>query len=99
MRHGVSRTEMNENPDSYGALDRHFWLTRSMARVIGINLSDAMAKKRFSPDDYAVMIARCRAKGCHEACQRWLAAQTSARPTSPPEYCAIADCLVRLSPD
>jgi len=80
-----------------GGIERHFWLTRSVSRVVGVNLTDAMSEKRLGPDGYSTMVTQCRAAGCHEACQRWLAAQTGAHPTGPPEYCANADMLRRLS--
>lgn len=79
-----------------GDIERHFWLTRSVARAMGVNLSEAMAEQRLSPEEYTEMVTFCRAQGCHAACQRWLAAQTGARPEGPPEYCANADILARL---
>lgn len=79
-----------------GDIERHFWLTRSVSRVIGVNLSEAMADKRLGPDDYSSMVTHCRAAGCQEACQRWLAAQTGASPTGPPEYCANAKIFTQL---
>jgi len=82
-----------------GEIERHFWLTRSVSRVIGVNLSEAMAEKRLGPEEYTSMVTHCRAAGCHEACQRWLAAQTGTHPVGPPEYCAHADLLARLSGD
>lgn len=87
---------MSNSEIPLGDIERHFWLSRSVARSIGVNLSNAMADKRLSSEEYTMMITRCRAQGCHEACQRWLAAQTGDRPNTPPEYCAIADILKRL---
>lgn len=80
-----------------GDIERHFWLSQSVARTIGINLSEAMAENRLTPKDYTTMITRCRAQGCQDACQRWLAAQTTETPNGPPEYCANSDLLKRLS--
>jgi len=88
---------MGEAAGHSDSLDRHFWLTRSVARVVGVSPSDAMAEGRLSPEDYATMVAHCRAGACHEACQNWLAAQTDRRPDGPPEYCAIAHWLRRLT--
>lgn len=79
-----------------GDIERHFWLTRSVAREIGVNLSEAMAENRLSPEEYTTMVTTCRAQSCHEACQRWLAAQTGDRPEGPPEYCAHTELLARL---
>jgi len=80
-----------------GDIERHFWLTRSVARSIGVNLSDAMAENCLSPGDYTTMVTQCRAQGCFEACQRWLASQTSAIADGPPEYCANAEMFTELS--
>ena len=79
-----------------GDIERHFWLNRSVAREIGVNLSKAMAEGRLSSEGYAELVTRCHAGGCHEACQQWLAAQTGDRPDGTPEYCANADILERL---
>ncbi len=87
---------MGGNAIRLGDIERHFWQTRSVARVIGVNLSEAMADNQISPDDYARMITNCRASGCLEACQRWLAAQTGAQPEGPPEYCPNTELLARL---
>ncbi len=73
-----------------GDIERHFWLTRSVARVLGISLSEAMADGRMSAGDYAQMVTRCRAGGCHQMCEHWLACPTNAR-SKAPEHCANAD--------
>lgn len=83
-------------PNHLDDIEQSFWLNRSVARAIGVNLSDALAKGHLSPDDYSVMVTRCHAQGCHAACQRWLAAQTGERPKQPPEYCANAEVLAWL---
>jgi hypothetical protein len=80
-----------------GDIERHFWLTRSVARSIGVNLSEAMAENRLIPEDYTTMVTKCRAEGCHEACQRWLAAQTTAIVDGPPEYCANVELFRHLA--
>ncbi len=43
---------------------KHFWLTRSVARAMGLSLSEAMAEDRLSALDYADLVTRCR------TCQR-----------------------------
>jgi hypothetical protein len=78
-----------------GSIERHFWLTRSVARVMGLNLSECMADGRLSETGYATMITRCRAGGCHTMCEAWLATQTD-RPDHAPGHCANADLLDRL---
>lgn len=76
-------------------IDRHFWLTRSVARVMGINLSWALAHGKLTEDDYAEMVARCQSKGCRRACESWLATQTDIADTPPPD-CAHGCILRRL---
>lgn len=76
-------------------MDRHFWLTRSMARVAGVNLTRAMAEGGLSADDYVRMIERCQTSGCETACAVWLAAQTD-WPATPPPFCAHVEILARL---
>lgn len=73
----------------------HFWLARSMARAMEINLTRALADGRLNADQYAELIARCR--NCRDPafCERWLARQT-ARPAAAPGHCAIAAGLARL---
>lgn len=83
------------NKSAIGEFEPHFWLTRSVARCMGLSLSDAMADGRLSPEDYAELITRCRIAGCREACHYWLAAQRDDdRPA--PEFCANAERLNRL---
>ncbi len=79
-----------------GDLSRHFWLTRSVARVMGLNLSECMAQGKLTEDQYARMITRCRAGGCAVMCEAWLATQTC-RADKAPAHCANADQLNRLT--
>ena len=78
-----------------GDLDKHFWLTRSVARVMGINLLEAMSEGRMSSDDYAAMVTQCRAGKCHHVCQIWLACQTDTAAEAP-HGCPHRDLLLRL---
>jgi len=87
---------MDNSPTALGDIERHFWLTRSVARAVGVNLSDAMAEHRLTSDGYVEMVTTCQAGGCHEACERWLAAQTGARPKGAPDYCPLRQMLARL---
>lgn len=75
--------------------DRHFWLTRSVARVAGVSLARAMANGSLSEDGYAEMIARCQNGGCAASCELWLARQTD-WPASPPPFCAHTTILAEL---
>jgi len=48
-----------------GNIDLHFWITRGVARRLGVNLSEAMHDGLISQADFAEMITRCR--GCDKA--------------------------------
>lgn len=64
----------------------HFFLTRGVARAMGIGLSDALRTGDLTPDDYAGMVTRCRGCALVETCQAWLARSHGYR-DSPPEGC------------
>lgn len=81
--------------DEIDETDRHFWLTRSVARVAGVNLSRALAAGHLDPQEYGAMIARCQACGCSGACEAWLASQTE-WPAKPPRGCAHGPILEEL---
>lgn len=64
----------------------HFWLTRSVARAVGVSLSEAMAENALSAQGYAEMITRCRTCPFVDQCQHWLGTP-SARQEGAPEFC------------
>ena len=76
-------------------VERHFWLARSVARVLGVNLSAAMAQGRLSATQYSEMIDRCQSGGCHASCEAWLARPSGSADAAPAE-CRIARILERL---
>ncbi|MFC3613968.1 DUF6455 family protein [Lutimaribacter marinistellae] len=78
-----------------GAIDHHFFLTRGVARAMGISLTDAMAQGRLTAEGYADMVARCRGSDCAGNCQLWLAHQ-AAQAKEAPRDCVNADALNRL---
>lgn len=78
-----------------GDPDRHFWLARSVARVIGLDLGAAVTRGDLSRDDYRAMINRCRTCPIVAACQTWLGASCG-QAEAPPPGCLIADELDRL---
>lgn len=78
-----------------GDIERHFWLTRSVARTIGVSFTEVLAEKRLTEEGYAELITRCRAAGCTERCQLWLACQQG-RAEAAPEFCTNAEALNRL---
>ena len=55
---------------SLGDPARHFWLTRSVARIMGVNLSEAMSEGRLSAQGLrAHAVALRRREECrHEDC-------------------------------
>ncbi len=78
-----------------GEVEQHFWLNRSVARAMGVNLSEAMADGSLSETGYAELITRCRAGGCAQDCAQWLARQTGFNAEAP-AHCANAEALTRL---
>mgnify|MGYP007002582574 CR=1 FL=1 len=78
-----------------GAPTLHFFLTRSVARVLGVNLTEAMRDGRLSADRYAAVVTRCRSCPVAGECQTWLATCTST-PDGPPEGCRNADVYAKL---
>ncbi|WP_170331886.1 DUF6455 family protein [Ruegeria arenilitoris] len=78
-----------------GEVEKHFWLTRSVARCMKISLTEAMADGRLTPDRYAEMVTRCRASNCSDQCSVWLAEQQSEADAAP-EFCANADQMNAL---
>ena len=81
---------------SLGAPERHFWLTRSMARTIGVSLSEAMAEERLSPQGYAELVTRCRQCPHVEACHQWLGSADAVNADHVPGHCLNATILNRL---
>ncbi len=82
-----------------GDIERHFWLTRSMARTVGVNLSEAMSAGIMAPDEYSRMVTRCRQADCAERCAEWLGQHTSGSVSDPPPFCAHASQLKALLPN
>lgn len=75
---------------TFGSYEAPFWLTRSVARVISINLTDAMAEGQLTPYTYAVMVMACRGASCSGRCAEWLAAQPGGIADDPPPFCVNA---------
>ncbi|MBV7395041.1 DUF6455 family protein [Mameliella sediminis] len=66
---------------------RHFFMTRSVARVMGLNLGEALNTGKLAPDTYAAMVTACRSCALVDACEKWLAGQVSLTATPPPGCC------------
>ncbi|MGR3636135.1 MAG: DUF6455 family protein [Shimia sp.] len=65
----------------------HFWLTRSMARTLGVSLSEAMACDALSATDYAKMVTRCRSCRYVDDCQAWLSEGCTKGAQAPGFFC------------
>lgn len=79
-----------------GSPQLHFWLTRSVARVMGIDLSEALACNLLTEQDYATLVTVCRTCTRVEACKRWLAVQADITGHAP-HGCAHTKPLQRLA--
>lgn len=75
---------------------RHFWITRGVARSMGLDLGKAVDTGALSVDRYEEMVTRCANCALVENCIEWLARPQNCASTPPPG-CAISDSLVRLS--
>lgn len=74
---------------------RHFFMTRSVARVMGLSLSEEMQTGKLAPEAYASMVTHCRGCALVEACEQWLSQQSSLV-ASPPPGCCNGEALTRL---
>ena len=68
------------------AAERHFWLTQGMARIAGVNLTEAIAAGRMTRGDLARLVVQCAGCEFSEACVRWMADGLHLGDT-PPAYC------------
>lgn len=78
-----------------GEIEKHFWLTRSVARCMGVSLSEAMAEGRLTAQAYSEMVTQCRAADCSEKCALWLARQQG-QASAAPVFCANTKALDAL---
>ncbi|MFZ7091800.1 DUF6455 family protein [Primorskyibacter sp. 2E233] len=66
---------------------RHFFMTRSVARVMGLSLTEELQTGHLAPETYAAMVTRCRGCALIEACEEWLSSQTQLSAAPPPGCC------------
>lgn len=90
---GVGR--MSAKVNYLGDPNRAFWLTRSVARAIGVNLSEALHDGALTAGDYANMVTRCRMCPHSQTCETWLGVHGAGAERAP-EHCANADLLNTL---
>lgn len=69
-------------------------LTRGMARVVGVNLTDAVVDGWLTRSELAVLVDRCQACGKAVDCTGWLAHHVRAEDL--PGYCANKSGLEAL---
>jgi hypothetical protein len=74
---------------------RHFWLTRSVARSMGLSFSEALSEGRISAQGYAQLVPQCRKCPCVQQCEAWLA-ETGFGATEAPAHCPNANTLNKL---
>lgn len=78
-----------------GAKDQHFWITYSVARVIGLNLPKAITAGKLHRREVDQMVNRCRTCQHVDTCQQWLAHSQAGQQT-PLDVCSNANVLNRL---
>ncbi|MFD2174488.1 DUF6455 family protein [Rhodobacter lacus] len=77
-----------------GNVDLHFWITRGIARRMGVNLSEAMQDGALTQADFADMILRCRECQGVDGCMTYLSGNDAAG--SAPDWCANRAMLTGL---
>ena len=71
-----------------------WWLTRGMARISGVNLSQAIVEGWLNRAELEAMIARCAACDRRTDCEAWLAA--SGVKHAIPDFCPNRSAIEAL---
>lgn len=79
----------------HGDIDLHFWITRAMARKMGVNFSEAMHEGRLSQIGFTDLITRCRVCDKAQECLAYLS-ETDGPLTRAPDGCCNEDALNAL---
>ncbi|TDQ58211.1 DUF6455 family protein [Phaeovulum veldkampii] len=79
-----------------GNIDLHFWMTRGMARRLGVNLTAAMQDGLLTQGDLAEMVLRCHNCSGAKGCLAFLAEYPD-RAEAAPDWCSNAQVLRELS--
>ncbi|MEZ5796520.1 MAG: DUF6455 family protein [Paracoccaceae bacterium] len=79
----------------YAEAPRAWWLTRAMARISGVNLSQAVVEGWLSRDELSHIVTRCEACSEVECCDRWLA--HSGAETAMPGFCPNKSVIEALT--
>jgi hypothetical protein len=69
----------------YPEAPKAWWLTRYMARLSGIDLSQAVVEGWLRRDELAEIVSRCASCGLGRTCETWLA--TSGSALRMPDFC------------
>ncbi|GAA6189079.1 DUF6455 family protein [Litorivita sp. NS0012-18] len=69
-----------------GDANRHFWLTRSVARAMNLSLGEAVIEGEMAAEGYCDMVNRCRQCLQVSACESWLGAQVEDARAAP-QFC------------
>ncbi|WP_415182401.1 DUF6455 family protein [Phaeovulum sp.] len=78
-----------------GNVDLHFWITRGMARQMGVNLTEAIYDGLLTQADLAEMVARCRTCSGTQGCLAFLSGSPGAVGAAP-DWCLHAGVLSEL---
>lgn len=81
---------------SYMDAPRAWGYTRGVARVVGVNLTDAVLEGWLSRDDLGQIVDRCLGCGQVSPCMDWLA--RTARADHLPVYCPNKPAIEALKP-
>lgn len=79
-----------------GNIDLNFWLTRALAKRLGVNLTEAMHNGFLTESEFAKMITDCRCCGESNGCLAVLS-EINGPLEEPPEYCRNAQILRELA--
>lgn len=79
-----------------GNVDLHFWITRGMARRMGVNLTEAMHDGALTQADFAAMITSCRGCSGAQGCLAFLSEHPE-QVGAAPDWCRIGAVLRELS--
>lgn len=78
-----------------GNPDLHFWITRGIARRLGVNLSANLQEGVLTRADLAGMVDRCRQCDGVAGCLAYLSENPDRAP-APPDWCRNAALLAEL---
>ncbi|WP_275806792.1 DUF6455 family protein [Pseudothioclava nitratireducens] len=78
-----------------GNIDLHFWLTRGLARRLGVNITESIHHGFLTQADFADLITRCRGCSRAQGCMAFLS-ENDGPLASAPDWCPNAPILGEL---